>query len=285
MVYHPVTKERKKHPTEPLTQEEHTSYRSSVGGDVWMLRTRMDEAASISQLQRKCASPTVEDLVNANAQVRRLKDSKDVKLRFKALPEGPKRQIIFHDAAKGHVKKPDYPQIGFIICLAMMNDETFDGPIQILDWVSRVSPRVCKSSLHCEAVAMAMAIEKAIRIAGWLTEFHEPWCDTKTLLGKQESGGFLPVYMVTDCKSLYDCIVTEMTPKPTDESSLLWLVWIRSMIENGTVNGVIWMSTQDQMSDALTKVMDNEKLRDLMQNGYLELKYSFFTRGSGEGCA
>ena len=126
-----------------------------------------------------------------------------------------------------------------------------------------------------------LAVEKAIKISGWIYEFEEEELSTKEMMERQETGHFLPIDVITDCNSLYDSILGEMFPKPTDETNLLRLQYLRECYQRKNLRSLSWCSTSDQMADGLTKVDDtaSASLQDLMMKGDLRLGYSYLCNG------
>ncbi len=59
----------------------------------------------------------------------------------------------------------------------------------------------------------------------------------------------IEVHMVTDCKSLYDCLL-RWSPSIQDKRTLIELASIRELISQ---NGIRWLPTYLMRADALTK--------------------------------
>jgi hypothetical protein len=78
-------------------------------------------------------------------------------------------------------------------------------------------------------------------------------CDDQ---GTQE---MIPTYMITDCKSLYDC-VHKQGQHVSDRGSIVSIVLLRQMCEtcvgdNGPASRtqLLWVPTSQQLADGLTK--------------------------------
>jgi hypothetical protein len=158
---------------------------------------------------------------------------------------------------------------------------TLDGPCQPGDWRSKRSTRVGKSSLHVEALAAVNGVERAETVAGLLEEVYVRTPHVRSLLELHEQGGLaVPTDLVTDSKSLYDLLTGLGEPKPSDEGSLLYLLWLRERIKTGSIRRVIWCCTQDQIADALTKEnVDPTHIHRVMREGRVELSYACLTGG------
>ncbi len=106
MKYYPLGNERGKQVASSLNAQEATGFRSVLGGLQWASHTRADHVAECSRLQGKRANPTVQDMKDANALLRRCKDTaKEAALVFRAQPKGPKRVLVFTDASLNSVSK------------------------------------------------------------------------------------------------------------------------------------------------------------------------------------
>ena len=189
-------------------------------------------------LQTKLAAPQVLDLIRANSLTRNIKDGAEHLVVYKALPkQRGLRQVLFVDAGKGDYKKADkYPMLAFMILLQPDLPNTFDGPVQAVDWRLKRSPRVGKSSLHVEALAAVNGVERAETVAGCLEEFYNRPPHVETFLELQEAGGYgVPTDLLTDSKSLYDLLTGIGEPRPSDEGSLLYLLWLRERIKRGSI--------------------------------------------------
>ena len=75
MEFSPIGKGRSKELKIPLDAKESTGFRSVLGCLQWASHTRADHSAECSRLQTKRASPTVEDMRDANKLLRRCKDT------------------------------------------------------------------------------------------------------------------------------------------------------------------------------------------------------------------
>ena len=138
-----------------LGKATHREYRSGTGGVGWTAKTRADMLVDVSLLQGEAAAPTQGDLIDLNCCIRQLKDSKDVKLHYHALPGSEKwRILVLADASfnsRTDLKKRTH--YGFFALLATDRADTEDGPVHILTFISKRATRVTKSTLTSEAVA------------------------------------------------------------------------------------------------------------------------------------
>ena len=107
-------------------------------------------------------------------------------------------------------------------------------------------------------------------------EVTEPKLDLRNLVGDQ-----WPIMLVTDCKSLFDNLQKDGSPKTPSEKRLsLDLAAVKDMLKEFEDQGdtcrayklpIRWIPTELMLADGLTKIMKGEKLRQTINEGYLEL--------------
>ena len=166
-------------------------------------------------------------------------------------------------------------QLGSLVVIADRRClEGKDGRFSIVDWKSRSSHRVCRSTFAGETMACSEAIETSIYLRSLLLSFQ---------LGKQvdaeEAGLHMPLHLITDCKSLYDHIHREGVPRaPSEKRLAIDLAGIRQVLllegrhqwhqRHGTGEPaperplrppLHWLPTGDQMADLLTKRLKPEE--------------------------
>lgn len=277
-----VTKERRKNLDSPLTAEEWSGFRSILGGGQWAARTRGDAIAEVNRLQSKTAAPTVRDLVDANIMLRKMKDTaKESYVSFKRQPAGPKKLLIFADASFNDAKSvKSKATAGWIAMLVSDAELTMDlENAHLLNWPCKRFSRVAKSTLSAEAIAQATAAEDAIRLSGFLEELYGVEKTTREFILMQDTGFSTPVDMVTDCRSLYEVLISPMEPRPTDSSATLWLRWLRESYARKSLQRSIWCATGDMKADGFTKPMENSDMRELFRTGRLRTRYAVISGG------
>lgn len=271
--------------TPPCTEDEHRQYRSGTGACLWALKTRLDAASEVCSPQSKAASPTVGDLTELNEVIRLLRDSSNQTLNFHSIGPGPYRIILMSDASFNKREDPKSRSVlGWIVMLAKeTGKDTLDGPVHILNWGSRRSPRVTKSTLSAEALGLTAGLEDAIKFMCWYSEItSSKVLTTLELRDMQEKGGApIKIDSLIDAKSLLDSVTSFTEPRPSDSGCLLWLRWIRERLEADVVRAVGWISTQGMFADVLTKPNSPvvPRLRKLMETGVLGTQYAAILGG------
>jgi hypothetical protein len=238
----------------------------------------------VSQLQTKAAKPMLSDLRHVNAVIREAHDSKDQELQYHPLGTEKLRLLVYADSSYNSrdTTTKHKSQIGFVILLASDEDsDKIDGTVHLLDWSSKKSTRVTKSTLGCETVAQTAAVESAVKLAGWLEEIDgDQRISIRTLRNRQEKGGFMyPVDVFTDAYSVYQCLTVTKQPDPSDASCLMWLQWLRQQWHNKVLRGCGWVSTQDMQADGLTKHLPGQEALRRLMTGKLQHRFSCIMDG------
>ena len=261
-------------------------HRSVVGALSWLAKqTRPDLQYSVAQAQRVQNHPTVGDLKNTNKLVDLAKKHQDRGIVLKRIPEEHMAIFAFHDASWGNVRADQVPDVdqewegnhsmgSQLGSLVMVGDErcmqNSQHPGCMVDWRSKASTRVCRSTFAGETMACGDALETALFIRGLLVSFRDG-----DLLSEREAGGRLPLHLFTDCKSLYDHLHREGVPRPPSEKRLaIELAAIRQALTaegrhqwqkkfgQGEIRPdkplkprIDWLPTDKQWADVLTKKM------------------------------
>ena len=230
---------------ETLDAQDLGEFRSVSGCLQWLAgQTRPDVAAVVS-LCSKGAKSTYEDLQNMYAAVDHLHATKEQGIVLRSVPISYATMLVtFADSswanAEGHAS-----QHGSLILLADPKATDVISPGLLLDWKSSRSSRVCRSTLAAEASAADASVDRASFLNYQLCElllnrpaFH---ISSKELLRQIQ---------VTDCRSLYDVLVSE-NPRTEEKRTI---VSIRSAQQFLTRENVFWVPTGLQWADGLTKV-------------------------------
>ena len=78
----------------------------------------------------------------------------------------------------------------------------------IIDWKSKATSRVCRSTFAGVAMSASDALESALYLRGLLVSLREG-----RLVKEAEARLHMQIHMVTDCKSLYAHVHREGAPK------------------------------------------------------------------------
>ena len=93
----------------------------------------------------------------------------------------------------------------------------------------------------------------------------------------------LPILCISGCKSLFDNLQKDGQAKaPAEKRLVIDLAAIKQQLRMWEQEGDIcqlyklpvrWVPTELMLADALTKIMTGEKLRETLQEGYLQLPF------------
>ena len=121
--------------------------------------------------------------------------------------------------------------------------------------------RVVASTLAAETYALSSAVDTCnwLRLMWeWLKNPAIPWRDPEQVWQKAYQG-----VAVMDCKSLYDVISKNTLPQCQEHRTLVEALVIKDHVKTGIVP--YWVHSAAQLSDALTKIMDNYRLREFLR--------------------
>ena len=108
-----------------------------------------------------------------------------------------------------------------------------------LAWNSTKIKRVVRSTLAAETLAFVDGLETAYLMAKTIGEL---------ISGEKET--ILPIYCMTDNKSLFDAVHTLKTIN--DKRLRIEMAMIREMVEKNEIK-IKWIKSEEQLADVLTK--------------------------------
>ena len=151
-----------------------------------------------------------------------------------------------------------------------------EAMISPLVYHSHKSTRSGSSTLLVESNSMSESLADCEWVASWIGLVKDLHYDLRKrdLLNREfkltsimsETDSDLELATITDAKSLYDNTHTT-TPKTSDKRLTIDLAIIRTAIEQGHIQDLIWRSEAIQASDCLTKPMTTELIRRMCING------------------
>ena len=285
------------------TQEQVEENRTSIGSLSWLAKqTRPDLQFNVSCCQRAQNNPEVADLKFTNKVVREAKDHKDKTLVIRRVELDDLAFYAFHDAAWGNVPDPNAEeddarwlgdhkissQLAYLVLVA--SKDAIKGrtsEFSTLDWKSKASSRTCRSTFAGETMACGEAMEATLFLRALFVSMR---------LGRSvkddEAAKYHNLHLLTDCRSLYDHIHREGTPKaPADKRLAVDLADIRQTLmrearhqwhqrygDSGEQTPdkpfrppLHWIPTEDQLADMLTKSMRADQWWAVCEAGFLTL--------------
>ena len=211
-------------------------------------QSRPDLAVQTSMCQQFFPQPKIHNLREANQAIRRAKQHKDLQIKFSSIPVQDLMICCHSDAAFANVGT--HTQAGYIVGFA--EKKLHHG--EISNWThhrkSYKMPRAVSSTLGGESQAMSAATGTVEWLSLLLAEALEGRFNVRecrSLLAKR------PPIFATDCKSLYDHLVSPSSPTAVDDRrTSIDIVIIRESIKL-THAQVRWLPTNRMIADGLTK--------------------------------
>ena len=245
-------------PDDRLSDSQVRVLRAINGSLNWLSsQSRPDLAVQTSFCQQAFPNPCVKHLREANNAIRRAKQHKDLTIQFSSID--PKDLIVccHSDAAFANIGA--HAQAGYI--LAFSEQKLHKGEVAKwvpVCWKSYKLPRAVSSTLSGESQALATATGTV----EWLNLLLSEALDGKTEIRNCRStlarrppvvAIARPPVVATDCKSLYDHIVSPSSPTAVgDRRTSVDIIIIResNKITNAQVR---WLPTEWMVADGLTK--------------------------------
>ena len=281
----PLSPDRKREPDSAANAQERTDFRSTIGSLQWLsTQSRPDISFEVNQLQKRIPDLKVFDLLRANALVREVKGSDSVELVFEDLGRDCE-VVVFHDAAlfnsvgveldaedadnvllSGREKKLIYSQKGVLVGCVRRGSTSSQGSktMNIIEWKSSTNHRVIESSFAAEAHAAVQGHSLGRHVQAVISECKwgsQVVCE----FDDQDWQERVPMYMCTDCKSLYDCVKKEGCSL-SDRSYLIGVVLLRQLcgVSSRVKTNLKLIPTRLQRADPLTKKGLGKQMRETL---------------------
>ena len=245
--YH-IEPTRAKQKSDNLTKSENKMYRSLVGKCNWAVRgTRPDLAFEVVDMSTKFNCATVNDLLRALKNLRRLRDENCV-VKYPRLSLEDARIVCVSDVAFGNMND------GVASCAGQVIFLVESGYCCPLVWRSGKVKRVVKSTLAAEMLSLLEGLEHAHFLQAILFE----------MLGTK-----MKVQAFVDNKSVVDSIFS--TKLVDDKRLRIDVAIVKEMVKEGNVE-VKWIPGTSMIADVLTKKGVNPyPIMSLLQSGKFEL--------------
>ena len=225
---------------EKLTPSEWQEFRSISGSLQWLssqTRPELGPVVSLSNLPRP-------QKALRDRRVEYVRATRKVGITYQDVPfDRSSTLVTFSDSSWANNSSSLKSQFGLLVLLTRPQVTEVPMVGALLDWRSGRSSRVCRSTLAAEACASDEGADRAAMANYMISEL---------LYGEPAFRVGLRVHslLVTDAKSLYDCVVAE-NPNLSDKRSL---VNIRSVQETVSPRQMHWVPTELMRADALTKL-------------------------------
>ena len=237
-------------PDTPLDASQTRVLRGINGSLTWLSsQSRPDLSVQTSLSQQCFPKPRIGNLRDANNAIRRAKQHKGLSIRFQSIDPSRLTICCHSDAAFANVGV--HTQAGYV--LAFVDRKIHEG--QVSPWVPAIwrsyrLPRAVSSTLGGEAQAMATASGSVEWLTLLMLETLEGQFALKDARAKLQHRP--PIY-ATDCKSLFDHLVSPSAPTSIDDRrTSIDVVIIRESL-SCTAGVVRWLPTNRMLADALSK--------------------------------
>ena len=257
----PATIPKSASPDDLLTESQIRVLRAINGSLNWLAsQSRPDLAVQTSLSQQAFPAPRIRHLRDANNAIRRAKMHKELSIRFESI--SPENLCVCCHSDAAFANRGSHTQAGYI--LAFVDKRMHNGEISPWTpaiWKSYKLPRAVRSTLSGEAQALATASGSV----EWLNLLLSEALDgsvipsmCRSLLAKR------PAILATDCKSLYDHLISPSSPTAVDDRrTSIDIVIIRESIKLLSAQ-IRWLPTNRMIADGLTK--DKMEPSDLLRS-------------------
>ena len=278
-----INPKRKDDPTQMITEDERQSLRGLIGSLQYAsVHTRPDLSSRLSYLQSKINSATIETLQIANKVLHEAKRHHDVSIKIQPISPRDVRFLAFTDASFASKKCPD-SQAGSIILATHQNiEKNISCLVSPIAWGSKKIQKVVTSTLAAETMSLSSNLDQLswIRLYwGWLYNPTEGWKHPAETLLQLPSAVATATYRLqqsqpdsvaaTDCKSLYDLVTRTAPPNCQEFRTQLQTRAIKEQLSEGIT--LRWVHSGAQLADSLTKIMENNFLRETLKIGRYKL--------------
>ena len=237
-------------PDELLSESQIRVLRAINGSLNWIAsQSRPDLAVQTSMSQQAFPHPRIRHLRDANNAIRRAKMHRDLTINFKLIDPNNLCVCCHSDAAFANIGT--HTQAGFI--LAFVDKSMHAGAISHWTpavWRSYKLPRAVSSTLGGESQALATATGTVEWLNLLLMEALDGSFaprDCRAMLARR------PAILATDCKSLYDHLISPSSPTAVeDRRTSIDIVIIRESLRLLSAQ-VRWLPTNRMIADGLTK--------------------------------
>ena len=253
-----ISSERRKQKKELLNDVEIKEYQCLVGQLNWMgCQTRPDLKFDILELSTRMKNPCVENLIQANWVVNKMKD-RTVQLKFHRLDFKNIKILMFADASLGNLPDETSSARGHVVliwCSTMKK-------VNVISWQCNKVRRVCHATFDSETLSMIEGLEDAIYVRAVLSE----------IIYNDHRSEVIPIYSYTDSNQLFTSV---HSTKPCRNKRLrIDIAEIEEMLRRGTITKLQHVTSSEMIADVLTKKNgQSEELLSVLETGCVNHVY------------
>ena len=248
-----ISKERRKQKEESITNKELQQFRGVLGAANWIVgSTRPDIAAQTAMLQQRVSRATVNDLIEANKLVSKIRDFAHVRILVKSIPIEDAMIVVSTDASWSNTDTLG-SQAGYFIMMADKKlKENKWADVSPMRWKSYKMERKTQSTLGAELMSVARGIAECDWIRSMMAEVRFPNYELKNDKFFREK---LEMMVIVDNKPIYDHVHGEGVIVRDKRIAIDMLLVRRDLL--ATNAQLRWIDTRQMLSDVFTKINAN----------------------------
>ena len=280
--------------------ELHALYRSLLGALAYLAHTRVDILVFICALQRNVAKPRVEHARKLN-RVLRWVQRNPKKLHFAPFDRTSVPHLrVVSDAAFKKEPEDGYSLRGalFLRCETSGKAEQQDAgqagggdadrlnptsqhpsftktaPAHVIEWACRSQRHVTRSTFAAELLSAGDAVDQGILVAQMLREVETGPMTAESARARRENGGFVPMSLYVDAKSVYAAVTASIVKIPADKSLFVHVQYLRELLDHRVLSAMVWLDTRDMTADGLTKGAVSRDLLHTLMSGSMMVQHA-----------
>jgi hypothetical protein len=242
----------------PTTNQEYIEQRAR---GAYLASICQPEAAFDLSIAAQRKEPTSDDFRRLGSRIQWQIDNQNQGLRYIPFDLDIAKLFVFVDGSFANNEDLS-SQLGYIIVIGT-EEETNNGETlvkgNIITYSSTKSKRVTRSALASELYSMVQGADIGYAIAS-----------TLNLIMKQLGIPDIPMILLTDSYSLYECLVKLGTTK--EKRLMIDIMALRQSYERREVHEVRWINGEDNPADAMTKASPNRALRTLIDKNKIAIR-------------
>ncbi|KID82216.1 hypothetical protein MGU_10474 [Metarhizium guizhouense ARSEF 977] len=242
----------------PTTNQEYIEQRAR---GAYLASICQPEAAFDLSIAAQRKEPTSDDFKRLGSRIQWQIDNQNRGLKYIPFDLEKAKLFVFVDGSFANNEDLS-SQLGYIIVIGtedQTDNDEFLVKGNIITYSSTKSKRVTRSALASELYSMVQGADIGYAIAS-----------TLKLITKQLGIPDIPMILLTDSYSLYECLVKLGTTK--EKRLMIDIMALRRSYERREVHEVRWINGEDNPADAMTKASPNRALRTLIDKNKIAIR-------------
>jgi len=223
----------------------------------YTLQTRLDLAVYVNALQRHALKPCMIHVRRLNAVVRWAQRN-PVSLVYDRMT--PTNVLEVHSDAGFKREEdegssaPSGKSMRGANFMRLGKDANGKERIHVLDWQCGSIKNVTRSTFVSELQAAISAVDNGLMLALTLHELCKgPVTPHQGMCLRENGQTAVKLHVCIDAMSVYSSLASDRIKAPAEKSLLCHLLWIRELIDAGSISEFRWIDTRDMSADGHTK--------------------------------